>query len=108
MLCLPDASLVVANLATPPLRDTVLRSVVPSSNVTDPVAVVPLNSGFTVAVKVTDSPTTDGFSDDTNVVVVVAFPTTWLTVFEVLAAKFASPPYTALIAFVPTFSVEVV
>jgi hypothetical protein len=39
--------------------------------VTFPVG-VPLNSGVTVAVKVTDSPTFDGFCDEVKMVVVVA------------------------------------
>lgn len=41
-------------------------------------------------------------------VVVVALFTTWLTAFDVLAAKFESPPYTALIVLVPAGSAEVV
>ena len=40
--------------------------------------------------------------------VVVALSTTCFTAFDVLPAKFESPPYTALIALVPTLSVEVV
>ena len=79
----------------------------PLLNATLPVT-VPLNSGATLAVKVTDCPSFDGFSDEAKVVVVVALPTTWLTAFDVLRAKVESPPYTALIGSVPTFSVEVV
>ena len=69
---------------------------------------VPLNCGATVAVKVTDCPEFDGFSDEAKAVVVVALLTTWLTAFDVLPGKFESPLYTALIAFVPTGNVEVV
>lgn len=106
ILCVPAASFVVVYFAMPPLRVTVFRSVAPSSKVTDPVT-VPLNCGDTVAVKVTDCPGFDGFRDDAKVIVVVALLTTWLTGFEVLAAKFESPAYTALIELVPTFRVEV-
>ena len=64
--------------------------------------------GVTLAVKVTDCPKFDGFSDEAKAVVVVALFTTWLTVFDLLGAKFKSPPYTALIAVVLAMSAEVV
>jgi hypothetical protein len=69
---------------------------------------IPLNSGVTLAVKVTDCPTFDGFGDEAKAVVVVALFTTWVIAFDVLLAKFESPPYIAVIEFVPTGSVEVV
>jgi hypothetical protein len=53
---------------------------------------VPLNCGTTLAVKVTDCPSFDGFSDEVKEVVVVALLTTWLTAFDVLLAKLESPP----------------
>jgi hypothetical protein len=56
---------------------------------------VPLNSGVTLAVKVTVFPTLDGFNDEAKVVVVVALLTTCFTAFDVLPPKFESPPYTA-------------
>jgi hypothetical protein len=59
-------------------------------------------------VKVTDCPTFEGLSDDVTVVEVVALSTTCLFGFEVLAIRFVSPPYTAVIEFAPTTSVEVV
>lgn len=68
---------------------------------------VPLNCGVTLAVSVTDCPTFDGFCEEAEVVVVVAFFTTWFTSFDVLPTKFESPPYTAFTAAVPTLSVEV-
>ena len=68
---------------------------------------VPLNCGTTLAVKVTDSPTFDGFRDEANVVVVVALLTTCFNAFDVPAANFESPPYTAATAVVPTLSAEV-
>jgi hypothetical protein len=69
---------------------------------------VPLNCGVTLAVKVTPCPTFDGFGEETQVVVVVALFTTWLTACDLLPPKFESPPYTAVIALVATGSVEIV
>jgi hypothetical protein len=54
--------------------------VVPSLNVTVPVAVV----GDKVAVNVTDVPNPDGFADEASVVVVVALLTVCVNVDEVL------------------------
>jgi hypothetical protein len=71
--------------------------VVPSRNVTVPVAVL----GDTVAVKVTDCPNTDGFADDATAVVVLVFPTFWVTAVLVLPLKLASPPYWAVIEKLP-------
>jgi hypothetical protein len=65
---------------------------------------VPLNSGATLAVNVTDCPTFEGFSDETKVVVVVAFFTTCFNAFDLLPAKLESPPYTAVTDVVPAFS----
>jgi hypothetical protein len=107
MVCEPEASVEVVNFAKPPLSATVFRTVVPSSKVTVPVT-VPTNWGFTLAVKVTDCPTLDGFKDEAKVVLVVALLTTWFTGFDVLPANIESPPYTAAIALVPTGRVEVV
>lgn len=68
---------------------------------------LPLNCGVTLAVKVTDCPKFDRFRDEAKVVVVVALLTTWFTTFEVLPMKLASPPYTALMGWVPAGRVEV-
>jgi len=76
--------------ARPPLSLTLPMVVAPFLNVTVPVG-VPLYCGTTVAVKVTDSPTVPGLTDETRVVVLVAWFTTWFSVGEVLAAKFVSP-----------------
>src|SRR5262249_4814771 len=46
----------------------------------------------TVAVNVTDWPTTDGFWLDVRLVVVAAPLTTWLTVLDVLVANPVAPP----------------
>jgi hypothetical protein len=77
--------------ATPPLSSAVPIVAVPFLKVTDPVG-VPLNSGVTVAVKVTDCPKVEGFSDETTDVVVLALLTVWDSAFDVLAEKFESPP----------------
>jgi hypothetical protein len=69
---------------------------------------VPLNSCVTLAVNVTDCPKVEGFSEEVKVVVVVALLTTCFNAFDVLLAKFESPPYTAVIELVPTLRVEVV
>ena len=68
---------------------------------------VPPNCGVTLAVKVTDCPEFDGFSDEVRAVVVVALLTIWLTVFDALPTKIESPPYTAVTAVVPAGSDDV-
>jgi len=78
------------NFARPSLSRTLPMIVAPFLNVTVPVG-VPLYCGTTVAVKVTDSPTVRGFTDETSVVIVAAWFTTWFSAGEVLAAKFVSP-----------------
>src|SRR5205823_1060109 len=79
--CDPAASELVLNVATPlafkPMVPTVLPSMV---KVAVPVGVP--DPDVTVAVKVTDWPTVDGFWLDVSAVVVVA-ATVWVTVFEV-------------------------
>lgn len=104
MVCVPEASEEVAKAATPPLRGMLPSVFVPLLNVTVP-AGVPLNCGATVAVKVTDSPKVDGFTDETRPVVVLAWFTTWLTAFEVLLVKDVSPLYTAVMECVPAAKV---
>jgi len=64
------------------------RVVLPSVNVTVPVAVV----GVTVAVSVTDAPYIDGFADVANVTVVFVLFTVWISAEDVLLLSFASPP----------------
>ena len=58
--------------------------VVPSLKVTVPVGVPVPELGATVAVKVTDCPTVEGFTDEVTVVVVDARLTTWDSAAEVL------------------------
>ena len=62
--------------------------VLPSLNVTVPVAVV----DETVAVKVTDEPYADGFKDEANVVVELALFTVCVRTEDVLVLQFESPP----------------
>ena len=107
MLCVPAGSVDVVNLAVREVMVTVPRVVVPSLRVTVP-AGVPPNCGVTVAVNVTDCPVFEGFSDETSLVVVLAFLTPWLSVFEVLARNEVLPLYTAVIEFVPTANFVVV
>ena len=63
-------------------------SVVPSLNVTVPVAV----DGVTVAVKVTEAPYVDGLGLDVTTVAVAAFDTFCVMSADIDAAKFALPP----------------
>ena len=81
-----------AEVAEPADSVTEPREVVPLKNSTVPAAVpVPGVVVATVAVKVTDSPKTEGFTEDVNAVVVLALFTTWLTAVLVLVTKLESP-----------------
>jgi hypothetical protein len=82
----------MVKLALPPLRVTGGNDVVSSEKITVPVG-VPEAGAFTstVAVKVTDCPTTLGFTEDVSVVVVDPLFTTWGTVPE-LVSKLGLPP----------------
>ena len=73
-----------------PFSTTVPRVVAPSLNVTEPVG-VPAAPEVTVAVKVTDWPKTDGLDADITVLTVAGKLTACVTMFDVLAAKLASP-----------------
>ena len=69
----PVAKDVVLKVATPPLRVTVPRVVVPSSKVTLPVGVPPPGlAAPTVAVKVIDCPYNDGFVAEVSVTLELA------------------------------------
>ena len=84
---------IAAEVAEPELKVTVPKEVAPSKNSTVPVAVpAPGETGLIVAVKVTDSPKTEGLTEDVNAVVVLALLTTWLTAEPVLVTKLESPP----------------
>src|SRR5262249_19235516 len=74
-------------------------------NETVPVS-VPAGVGVTVAVNVTDCPTLAGLSEEVSAVVVVPL-TVCVRAADVLAAKLASPLYTAVIEWLPRVSVAV-
>jgi hypothetical protein len=78
--CEPAASVEMLNVAFPALSAPVPSAVLPSVNVTVPVAVV----GVTVAVKVTDEPYADGFGDEASVTVVFTLFTVCARAVEVL------------------------
>jgi hypothetical protein len=78
----------VLNVAVPPDRLPVPRTVTPSLNVTVPVAV----EALTVAVKVTEAPKADGLRLDVMTVVVAAGFTVWVMAGDVDGPKFALPP----------------
>ena len=79
-----------------------VRGVEPSLNVTVPVGVpAPGATAFTVAVYVTDCPTTDGFVDETKLVVDEDAPTACDTAVEDDAAYGADPAYAAVMVRVP-------
>ena len=81
-----------ADVAEPELSVTDPKEVEPSKNSTVPLAVpAPGETAATLAVKVIDSPKTEGFAEDVKAVVVLALLTTWLTAELVLVTKLASP-----------------
>src|SRR5690606_12023669 len=88
--CTPTPSADVVSVAVLPASATVPSGVTPSRNCTLPVGL----STLTVAVKVTDWPSSEGFADDEREVVVAptgAALTTCVTTGEVLAPSSASP-----------------
>jgi hypothetical protein len=88
-----------------PFKLLVARAVAPSLNVTLPAGVpAPGEAALTVAVNVTDWPRTVGLVEESTAVVVLSLLTVWLALGEVLVAKVLSPPYTAVIEWVPTLS----
>jgi len=86
--CGPLASVEVLYVAPPLLIVAVPSVVLPSVNVTVPVAVV----GVTVAVNVTDEPYADGFADEARVTVVFVLFTVCVRAVDVLLLSFVSPP----------------
>src|SRR5215217_1681587 len=81
-----------------PLSAPVPRVVAPSMKVTVPVG-VPGVVDVTVAVKVTDCPTTEGLRPDVTVVVDGACPIVCERPGDVDPLKLASPAYTALMVW---------
>jgi aromatic ring-cleaving dioxygenase len=100
MKWLPLVRAEVDKLAEPPApNETVTRSIVPSLNVTVPVGVPePGSTTATDAVKVTVCPKRLGLVGDS--IVVVLSRTCWFRV-AVLAMKFASPLYVAVMEWLP-------
>jgi hypothetical protein len=88
--CDPVVSTETASCAALPATAEVPSTVVPSINVTVPVAATPLG-GKTDAVRTTACPNVDGFELDEIPVVVAAGVTDSLSAVDVLAAKLASP-----------------
>ena len=88
----PTPSELVVIEATPaPSRVPVPSVVAPSVKVTTPVGTGPAGTAATVAVKVTDSPTTDVAAPATTPTDAPAAPTSWATVpLEVRSS--GSPP----------------
>ena len=76
------------SVAFPLLIVAVPSVVLPSVNVTAPVAVV----GATVAVNVTEAPYVDGFADEASETVVFVLFTVWVSTEDVLLLSFVSPP----------------
>lgn len=85
----PAARVEVVKAALPLVRATVAKIVVPSLKAAEPVG-VPVVEDFTVAVKVTEPPRVEGFSEETTVVEVAALLVTKVSTAEVLAVKLAS------------------
>jgi hypothetical protein len=72
---LPTGSEDVVVVATPPVSVDEPNTVAPLMNVTVPVA-----AAGSVAVKVTDWPGVDGFTEETRATTGVVFATTWVSV----------------------------
>ena len=89
MLLLPGRNFDVVYLAEPDVRVAVAKIVMPLRNWTFPVG-VPADDE-TVAVKLTDFPNTEGFMNESSVVVVLALVTTCDNVLDVLPVKLLSP-----------------
>ena len=95
-LWLPTSSALVANVATPfdnvPVPSWVAGVVVLSRKVTVPVGVPSAGAtAETVAVKVTDSPVSDGLADDVSATDALPWLTTWVSDVDVVLVKFVSP-----------------
>ena len=110
MLCAPTPNEEVVNMAEPLLRVAgEPRLFTPSLNCTVPVGFPePGATAETEAVKLTDWPKLDGFSDEMMVVLLLALLTVCVGNEPVLPVKFVSPLYTAVMLCVPTLNDEVV
>ena len=80
----------MASVAFPPLNVALPSDVVPSLKTTDPVG-VPVVKDLTVAVKVTEAPCFDGFSEEVTELDVPALLIVCVSTAEVPPVKFESP-----------------
>jgi len=106
MTCVPNVRDEIGLLVATPFTSETLggcwRSAPSTRKRTVPVGVPPPGAvAATVAVNVTPCATTDGFTDDDNVVVVAAAFTVCAAPAEALVRKFASPAYVAVSVFAP-------
>src|SRR5712692_1068280 len=107
MLWAPTASEAVVKVAEPPASVPVPMLTPKSLKVTVPLGVpAPGATAVTVAVKVTDWPNTDGFTDDATAVEELALLTVWVSVW-LLPLKLPSPLYVAVMVWLPTVRLEV-
>jgi hypothetical protein len=92
MVWLPLVRVEVEKLATPFARAPIPRAAAPSRKVTVPVGVpIAGATAETVAVKVTDWPSDDGFLLEASPTDVLPFWMTWVRTLEVAAVKLLSP-----------------
>src|ERR1700682_5837237 len=109
MVLAPTENRLVVSAAVPPVRLTVPSTVEePLTKLTVPVG-VPAPGAFTVtiAVNVTGWPRTDGLLLELRLVVVGPWLPTACTTLELLVRKFPSPPYAAVIAWLPAERADV-
>src|SRR5271169_1619781 len=107
MGCVPAASFEVEKTAFPWLTATEPRVAEPSLKFTVPACNSPA-ADVTVAVKFTSCPTFEGFREEISATMDEDLPTTWINGFDLLAAEFGSPRYTAVIESEPTGRLGVV
>src|SRR2546422_10782318 len=90
------------NEALPLTSVTVPSTVAPSRNVTVPVGTPTAGpTALTVALRVTACPTAEGLGVEARVVLVLPGLTVWITIAEVLAAKFPPPLQAAVGEWLP-------
>src|SRR5438105_2818525 len=104
MLCEPNPMPDVVSAAVPPDNTTLPKEFAPSKKVTGPDGLLPL----TVAVNVMGCPCSVLLAEAVKLVVVLERFTVCVTGGDVLAAKAASPLYTAVVAWLPAASALVV
>jgi hypothetical protein len=107
LYALPTAKEDVLNVANPlPFKVAVPSVVKPFLKVMVPDGVP--KEPVTKAVKVIDSPKTDGFGAAISTIALLALLTTWFTAELVLVTKLTSPPYSAVMLYaLPTAKVDV-